>query len=128
MLMIPPTVLPKNCRVEVRTPLVGNEELQVTSGVPTIRLQPVRSDERTNWSGFNRIENTPAALVVALATTFPVPHCSCTRASAREKPSKLSKIELTWKHRGCRATVGDASIDAAKERSSDLGQPKDSSK
>lgn len=72
----PARTLPISCKGDCRIPPAGRAELQLVSGVLTIRLQFVRRDERRNWIGSSKIENAPEALVVALETTFPAPHCN----------------------------------------------------
>ena len=55
-------------------------ELQVERGVVTTRLQRFKGTvgKRESRVESKENENTPLALVVVLATTFPAPHRSCT--------------------------------------------------
>lgn len=73
-------MLPLNCKGDSKPPTEGSVALQLERGVLTTRLQSINTEERTYCRGSKRIENTPLPLVVALETTFPTPHCSCTRA------------------------------------------------
>lgn len=70
---------------ERRPPTEGKLALQVESGVETTSLQSDNKEERTKWSGSKTMENIPDPFVVALDTTFPDPHWSCTRASTKNK-------------------------------------------
>ncbi|KAL5713106.1 hypothetical protein ACHQM5_015214 [Ranunculus cassubicifolius] len=101
VVVIPETVSPTRCKAEVRSPPppVNKEALQADSGVRITRI------------GLGMIENTPDRLVVALATTFPDPHCSCTTAPATPK--------VTWKHRGDRCAIDSNSAICAKYGSVD---------
>ena len=69
-----------NCMRDSKTPTGGSVELQVERGVVTTRLQRFKSTvgERKSCVESKENENTPLALVVVLATTFPAPHRSCT--------------------------------------------------
>jgi hypothetical protein len=89
----PIRVFPMNCKEDSKPPTEGSLALQLERGVLTTRLQSVNSEERTYCRGSKRIENTPLPLVVALETTFPAPHCSCTRAS-RSKHNKILYEEM----------------------------------
>ena len=69
-----------NCMGDSKTPTAGSVELQVERGVITTRLQLLKCTfaERKTRVESKENENTPLALVVVLATTFPAPHRSCT--------------------------------------------------
>ena len=86
-------MLPLNCKGDSKRPTEGSVALQLERGVLTTRLQSINAEERTYCRGSKIIENTPLPLVVALGTTFPTPHCTCTRAS-RSKHNKTSYEEM----------------------------------
>ena len=78
------TKLPRNCSEDVRNPVDGNVALQSDIGVFTTRLQLLKSEERTNCTGFKNIEKIPPLFVVVVDTMFPFPHCNCTSASEKK--------------------------------------------
>lgn len=80
MVWVPTLVIPAKFRVEMRPPVEGSLALQFERGVATTKLQPLRSEARSNSNGSIIMENVPSSLVLALESSFP-PQTSCTWAS-----------------------------------------------
>ena len=94
----PPILVFTTFKVDAKRPTDGKVALHVESGVATTKRQLDNSNGKVFTRGSTTKENTPDPFVIALDTTFPVPHLNCTVALEKTpgvSPLMTSKLPLT---------------------------------